>query len=197
MGYSYRMNQDGYSSRYTPTSPLSPRLTANQQPLSPPLTRPRPGQHGRPSARNMHMTLPRFHPGNFVHRDQAATPSSTVTSPSITLNQVIEPVVMESPRLMREKQREFLERAHLSAKIAASSMGIKPGAPRLDPLGSPKGPVTPLALEEGDDYFQVAGAGKVSPAGSPGAARSPRSEPSSDKEDLKKSNKTRQTDVYQ
>lgn len=97
---------------------------------------------------------------------------------------------------MREKQREFLERAHLSSKIAASSMGIKPGAPRLDPLGSPKGPVTPLALEEGDDYFQVAGAGKVSPAGSPGPTRSPRSEASSDNEDSKKNKQIRKTDVY-
>ncbi len=96
---------------------------------------------------------------------------------------------------MREKQREFLERAHLSSKIAASSMGVKPGAPRLDPLGSPKGPVTPLALDEAGDYFQVGGGGKISPAGSPGT-RSPRSDASSDKEESKKSIK-RQADVYQ
>jgi hypothetical protein len=102
---------------------------------------------------------------------------------------------MESPRLMREKQREFLERAHLSAKIAASSLSIKPGAPRLDPLGSPKGPVTPLALGEGDDYFQVVGTGKVSPAGSPGPTVSPHNEASPGKEELK-NKKVRQTDVY-
>jgi len=98
---------------------------------------------------------------------------------------------------MREKQREFLERAHLSSKIAASSMGVKPGAPRLDPLGSPKGPVTPLALEEAGDYFQMAGAGKISPAASPGG-RSPRSDTASDKEESqKKKKKVRQLDVYQ
>lgn len=196
MGYPYQMNPDGYPGRYTPTSPLSPRLHASQQPLSPPPPRGRSGPHPRQGARNMHMTLPRFHPGNFIHRDQAATPSSTVQSPAITLNRVTEPIILESPRLMREKQREFLERAHLSSKIAASSMGTKPGAPRLDPLGSPKGPVTPLALEEGDDYFQVAGAGKVSPAGSPGPTRSPRSEASSDNEDSKKNKQIRKTDVY-
>jgi hypothetical protein len=144
----------------------------------------------------MHMTLPRFHPSNFAHRDQAASPSSTVQSPAITLHRVNEPVVLESPRLMREKQREFLERAHLSSKIAASAMGIKPGAPRLDPLGSPKGVVTPLALEEADDYFQVAGAGKVSPAGSPGPTRSPGREGSSDKEESPKGKKVRQADIY-
>jgi hypothetical protein len=96
---------------------------------------------------------------------------------------------------MREKQREFLERANLSSKIAASSMGVKPGSPRLDPLGSPKGPVTPLALDEVGDYFQIKGAGRISPAGSP--ARSPRSDASSDKEGVKKQKKVRQTDVYE
>ena len=173
----YAMNTDGYSGRYTPTSPLSPRFQSDQQPLPPPPTRARPGQHGRPAARNMHMPLPRFHPGNFLHRDPAATPTSTVQSPALSLHRVTEPVTMESPRLMREKQRELIERAHLSSKIAASSMGVKPTAPQLNPLGSPTGLVTPLALEgEGDDYFQVAGAGKVSPASSPGPTRSPRME---------------------
>jgi len=70
---------------------------------------------------------------------------------------------------MRERQRELIDRARLSSKIAASPMGIKPDAPRLDPLGSPKGQVTPLELAEAEDYFQVAGAGKVSPVRSPGA----------------------------
>lgn len=141
------------------------------------------------------MSLPRFHPANFNNLDSPATPSSAVQSPAIGITRVTQPVQMESPRLMREKQREFLERAHLSSKVAASSMGIKPGAPRLDPLGSPKGPVTPLALEEAGDYFQVVGAGKASPAASPGG-RSPRSDVSLDKEDSQKHMKVRQTDVY-
>ncbi|KIW45609.1 uncharacterized protein PV06_03987 [Exophiala oligosperma] len=188
------MNPEPFSSRYTPTSPLSPRLPANHRPMSPQPARSRTVQHGRQGSRNMHMSLPRFHPSNFTNLDSPATPTSAVQSPAITINRVTPPMQLESPRLMREKQREFLERAHLSAKIAASSMGVKPGAPRLDPLGSPKGPVTPLALDEAGDYFQVAGAGKISPAGSPGA-RSPRSDVSSDKEDSKNSNK-RQADIY-
>lgn len=75
----------------------------------------------------------------------------------------------ESPRLMRERQRELIDRARMSSKIAASPMGIKPERPTLVPLGSPQGNVTPLALEEAHDYFQVAGAERVSPAQSPGA----------------------------
>jgi len=191
------MNPDSHPGRYTPTSPLSPRFPNSHRPLSPQPSRARAGQHGRQASRNLHMSLPRFHPGNFPNLDSPATPSSTVQSPAITLNRVTQPIQQESPRLMREKQREFLERAHLSSKIAASSMGVKPGAPRLDPLGSPKGPVTPLALEEAGDYFQMAGAGKISPAASPGG-RSPRSDTASDKEESqKKKKKVRQLDVYQ
>lgn len=185
---------DSYSGRYTPTSPLSPRLPANQQPMSPQSSRMRQTPHGRQGSRNMHMTLPRFHPSNFNHLDAPATPTSSVTSPAITVNRVTQPVQIESPRLMREKQREFLERAHLSSKIAASSMGVKPGGPRLDPLGSPKGPVTPLELDEAIDYFAVAGAGKPSPATSP-ASRSPRSDHSPDKDEAL-TKKVRQADVY-
>ncbi|KIV98239.1 hypothetical protein PV10_01907 [Exophiala mesophila] len=175
-------SSEGYSARYTPTSPLSPRLPSTHHPMSHQSSRARPPPHGRQASRNMHMTLPRFHPSNFNHLDAPATPTSTVTSPAITVNRVNQPIQIESPRLMREKQREFLERTHLSSKVAASSMGIKPGGPRLDPLGSPKGPVTPLELDEAIDYFAVAGAGKPSPATSP-AARSPRSDHSSEKDE--------------
>lgn len=70
---------------------------------------------------------------------------------------------------MKERQRELIDRENLSSRIAASPQGIKPDAPRLDPLGSPKGPVTPLALEEASDYFLVAGRGENSPSVSPGS----------------------------
>lgn len=96
---------------------------------------------------------------------------------------------------MREKQRELLDSVRLSSILAASPAGQKPGSPRLDPLGSPKGPVTPLALEESTDYFSVAGAGKPSPAASPGA-KSARSDTSSGKEEGKSKGK-RQVEIFQ
>lgn len=68
---------------------------------------------------------------------------------------------------MKERQRDLIRNADMSSRIAASPYGVKPDAPRLDPRGSPKGPVTPLALEEGSDYFFVAGSGENSPASSP------------------------------
>ena len=153
-------------SRYIPTSPLSPKIPSSSRPLSPQPTKPRTG-HVRKPSRNLQMTLPRYHPSNFGHGN-AATPSTISQSPAITLNRINQPIQLESPRMMREKHREFLQSVHLSSKTAASPFSQKPGSPRLNPLGSPKGSVTPLALEEASDYFAVTGEGKRSPAGSPG-----------------------------
>ena len=58
----------------------------------------------------------------------------------------------------------------MASKIAASPRGVKPDAPRLDPLGSPKGPMTPFALEEGaSDYFAISTEAPSSPGASPGS----------------------------
>jgi hypothetical protein len=190
------MRAEQYSGRYIPTSPLSPRLPSSSRPQSPQPGNLRP-THARQTSRNLHMTLPRYHPANFQHHGPAATPTPTVQSPAITLNRVNQPSQMDSPRIMREKQRELLEGARLFSTIAASPAGQKPGSPRLGPLGSPKGPVTPLALEDSGDYFSVAGAGTRSPAVSPGA-KSDRSSPgdASGNEDGT-TKKQRKVDVYQ
>jgi hypothetical protein len=162
--YSFSMHGDQMASRYTPTSPLSPRLPATARPLSPQPSRPR-TQHSRTDSRGLHMNLPRYHPANFPQGDG---PTPTGQGPAITLNRAIHPAVAETPRMMRERQRELIERAKMSSKIAASSMGAKPDAPRLDPLGSPKGPMTPLALEDGaGDYFAVSKKTGSSPGASP------------------------------
>ena len=68
---------------------------------------------------------------------------------------------------MKEHQRDLINRAKMSSRLAASPHGVKPDAPRLDPLGSPKGPVTPLALEESSDYFLIPSSGDNTPAASP------------------------------
>jgi hypothetical protein len=162
-----------YTGRYMPTSPLSPKLPSSSRPLSPQHTTSRPSQ-SRSTSRNLHMTLPRYHPANFGLGNHAAsntssvaaTPSSAVQSPAITLNRVNAPLQIDSPRSMRDRQREMLENVRISSMMASQQ---KPGAPKLNPLGSPKGPVTPLALEEGGDYFSISRTGKTSPAMSPGA----------------------------
>ncbi|KAK5074722.1 hypothetical protein LTR64_000927 [Lithohypha guttulata] len=171
-----------------PASPLSPKPPSGPS-LSPQNSQRR-GNHGRQSSRNMQLNLGRFHPSNYEQADRSSnTPSRP---PQITYTRAPAPVptVVESPRLLREKHREFLEKAKLSSKLAASPHSDKPDAPRLDPLGSPKGPVTPLALEEAGDYFSVAGAGKISPGGSP-TTRSPRALSVSSDDETKPAGKSR------
>jgi hypothetical protein len=118
----------------------------------------------------MKIPIPKFHPLQFQQRDMPA-PSSASSSHNPILNYTKHSSTTESPRLMKERQRDLIDKAKMSSRIAASPHGVKPNAPRLDPLGSPKGPVTPLALEEGSDYFLIAGSGENSPSVSP-ASRS-------------------------
>ena len=161
------MHTERMAARYTPTSPLSPRLPPLGRPLSPQPSRPR-AHHSRKDSRGLHMNLPRYHPAQFPQAD-GPTPTGQFQSPALVFNRAPHPTVVETPRLMRERQRELIDRAKMSSKIAASPMGVKPDAPRLDPLGSPKGPMTPLALEDrAVDYFAVPKELGGSP-GSPGS----------------------------
>ncbi|RMD41170.1 hypothetical protein DV735_g3928, partial [Chaetothyriales sp. CBS 134920] len=143
-------------SRYTPTSPLSPKLSGNNRPMSPQPGVQRAGQM-RKQSRNLNMALPRYQPSDFNQSSGGATASPRIQSPTLTLNLSTQPMQLDSARVMREKHQEFLDSVRLSAKFAASPFCQKPRSPRLDPLGSPKGPVTPLALEEGTGYFGPAG----------------------------------------
>lgn len=138
----------------------------------------------------MQPNLGRYHPSNFAQADAPSAlglpASSTMQTPKITYARAPAPVQVESPRLLREKHREFIEKARQSSKLAASPFSIKPDAPRLDPLGSPHGAVTPLALEEAGDYFAIGAVDRLSPVTSPGA-RSPRAASLSGDEDQKPS----------
>ena len=162
-GSSLNMRNEALATASYPTSPLSPKPPSNQG-LSPQNSQRR-GNHGRPSGQRTQLNVGRFHPSNYIQAESLLTGSS-MQAPQITYTRAPAPVQIESPRLLREKHREFLEKAKLSSKLAASPLSIKPDAPKLNPLGSPKGVMTPLELE-GDDYFSVTAAGKRSPVGSP------------------------------
>lgn len=184
---SSKMHNDSIPLGRYPKSPLSPKPTNTGLP---PQNSPRRGNHGRQFSRNMQLNLGRYHPSNFPQSNGPSEGSYAMQGPQITHARAPPPMQIESPRLMREKHREFIEKARLSSKLAASPQSVKPEAPRLDPLGSPKGPVTPLALEEAGDYFSTVGGGKISPATSPGA-RSPRANSISSDEDTEPAKKTR------
>ncbi|ERF77213.1 hypothetical protein EPUS_05782 [Endocarpon pusillum Z07020] len=158
------MHADRASARYTPTSPLSPRLDGSTRPISP-----QPSRTRRQASRPMNIPIPKFHPLHFQQRDMPA--ASTASSHNPIMNFTKHTSTTESQRLMKERQRDLIDKAKMSSRFAASPHGVKPDAPRLDPLGSPKGPVTPLALEEGGDYFLLGSSGGNSPVVSP-ASRS-------------------------
>ena len=156
------LHADRASSHYTPTSPLSPRFPGATQPVSP-----QPPRTRQPAFRSVKIpiSIPKFDPSRCQQMDLPATSSASSHNPVI--NYTKHSSTTESTRLMKERQRELIDKAKMSSRLAASPHGVKPDAPRLDPLGSPKGPVTPLALEEGCDYFLIASSGGTSPAVSP------------------------------
>lgn len=161
-----------------PGSPLSPQ-TAVPRAISPSTTR-RAGNHGRQSSQTS-KPLGRYHPLKFVQAD-------TIT-PEVKITRAPPAVQVDSPRVMKEKQKEFLEKTRLHQKLAASPLAPKPDQPRIGPLASPDpGPVTPLALEERNDYF-----GRISPRHNTGS-KSPRSESVSSDEDTKPISKARKID---
>ena len=178
--------------RYVPTSPLSPKLSSSSRPLSPQASNKPRSTHARQTSRPLHMPLPRYHPSNFASQEVAASPSSHMQSPVITISGANQPQYSESLRTMREKSQKMIADHLQASREAASPMGMKPDAPRLDPLGSPNGNVTPLELEGASDYFAVRGAGKRSPAGSPG----PHPDRSSQREADDVVQTKRQLDVY-
>lgn len=63
---------------------------------------------------------------------------------------------------MRDKQQELINEIHRSSELAGTSEAVKPKTPHLVPLGSPKGLITPLALEQENEYFQKRGDAAVS-----------------------------------
>ena len=143
-----------------PSPPSSSKASPGQA-LS---TSQRRGNHKRQTSRNTQLNFRRFRPANFPQADGA----SAASAPQTTYSRTPPAAQVESPRLLWEGHGKFLQQAQLSPKLAASLLSVIPDPPRLDPSSSPKGTLTPLALEEGDDYISAAGAANIFPATSPG-----------------------------
>lgn len=148
-----QMNPRSEVARNTPSSPLSPKMPV-------PLPSTNSSRKARAPAQRLNLAgLPRYHPANFPPRDSGPAPPSSLSSRSIT----------SQPRPGRgsdAKQQLLQYRRDLiinTAKTSLSSVSSKPTPPRLNPLGSPGGPMTPLMLEGAGDYL-VAGSSSL-PAG--------------------------------
>lgn len=130
--------------QYTPSSPLSPKLSAQS-------TSSIDHQSDRRPPRNMTIAgLPKFHPANFPSRD--AIPSSRNSRP--THSYARPGRGSDAQQKLQQYQRDVIASATQSSRsILPENPGCKPSPPRLTPLRSPVDPMTPLALEGGDDYM--------------------------------------------
>lgn len=137
------MSREQPSHRVQPSSPLSPPL-----PLSPLLPY---AQNGRISNRaGTHLRipiLPHLHPANF-HSSSAPEANSSQRGRS---NPSRHPF-SDAQQKLHKYQRDLIANAIRPARPIASPAMTNLPPPRLHPLGSP-GPVTPLALEENQDYL--------------------------------------------
>lgn len=157
---SAQMHQEHVSSLYTPSSPLSPKMTSAALPSH--------SQQGnaRRTAQPLQLpALPRYHPSNYERASPSPSLSSNATSrPSATYRssarspQLHQRQLSDAQYKLQRYQRDVITTATRQPRpVASSTSGIsKPLSPRLNPLGSP-GPVTPMMLEEQTDYL-LAGA---------------------------------------
>ncbi|KAL1581625.1 hypothetical protein WHR41_09695, partial [Cladosporium halotolerans] len=134
--------------------PLSPNYeTARLDTMQPPS--PRAVRHG--TNRNQRSankqstklpTLPRFHPANFpsAHSIVHSTPSAGASSAQVSISD------HSHQRTYSGAQKQLYQREKTAA-VTRSPREDTPASPRLVPLSSP-GPVTPLELEQSEDYLR-------------------------------------------
>jgi len=147
------------SAAVRPSSPLSPREPMYRyEGAQTSSLRLHPGrnattQQRRSSGQSLMLPgLPRFHPANYPspHSSVATTPGSGPTSPQLPLSPSMQQKVYnDAQKQLYLYQREaYMGRSTTTAPMPREG----PASPRLCPLGSP-GPVTPLELEEEDNYM--------------------------------------------
>lgn len=141
----------------TTSSPLSPRMDSLAMP-SQQVRRPGPHYRQHSSGTGASLRLPplgRFHPANFPSSQSSSSAQTPATGPNSPQSPVsprtYQKQYTDAQRQMYQYQQQLLA---ATARSTRGSVGPKPSSPRLHPLGSP-GPVTPLELEETNDYFMT------------------------------------------
>ncbi|KAL1876165.1 hypothetical protein Plec18167_005429 [Paecilomyces lecythidis] len=145
----HKMHSDGSAQLYTPST-----MAQSGHPLS--------SQNPSKGASGIPLSLPRFHPAVYQSSTGAHPSSSRPSSPHQQRPQAYR--MSSGSRDTLRQYRELITNGVLS-RNAQGVITSKPAAPRLDPLGSP-GPVTPLALEEGDSYLSAGAANGSEQSGS-------------------------------
>ncbi|GAB7365614.1 hypothetical protein MBLNU230_g6683t1 [Neophaeotheca triangularis] len=171
-----------------PSSPLSPRFDTtpttpsrfeNLQPpssartmqtrVAPPTTAAG-NQTRRAQTHSLRLpSLPRFHPANYPSTQTSTSATASSASTSTTPDTNASPTSPQPPhsprsshnRMYSDAQKQLFahQRENLAAQAVRDRCTAKPTSPRLAPLGSPGGVVTPLELE-GEQGYLVAGVGR-------------------------------------
>lgn len=152
-----QMGPRSESSRYRPSSTLSSK-TSN------PLPSINSSQKSRIPPQSLNLAgLPKYHPANFPPKGSIPAPPSPLSPRSIASQPRPAPG-SDAKQQILQYQRDLINNiAKTSRSLASSSVSSKPSPPRLNPRGSPSGPMTPFMLEGASDYL-VAGSGSL-PAG--------------------------------
>lgn len=142
-----RMSPRSESRRYRPSSPLSPKMSI-------PLPSINGSQKARAPVQSLNLAgLPKYHPANFPSRDSSPAPPSPLSSRSIT-SQRRSGCGSDTKQQILQYQRDLIHNsAKTSRSLLSSSVSSKPSPPRLNPLRSPSGPMTPFMLEGAGDYL--------------------------------------------
>ena len=140
------------SKSYRPSSPLS-----HSRPVSIPSNEPR--RTSRHPQKSLNLAgLPKFHPANFSHADSSA-PLPTRSSRGINSQPRANRHGSDAQQKLQQYQREVVAGfTRLSYSNLSQSIKSEPESPRLAPRGSPGDPMTPLMLENDNDYL-MAGSG--------------------------------------
>lgn len=140
------------SSLYRPSSPLSPKRSG-------PLPSINSSQKARAPTQSLNLAgLPKYHPANFPSR--VSSPASHLSSRSMT-SQPRSGRDSDAKQQLLQYQRDLINNTvKTSRSIPLSCVNSKPSPPRLNPLRSPGGPMTPFMLEGAGDYL-VAGSSSL------------------------------------
>ncbi|EDN10763.1 predicted protein [Histoplasma mississippiense (nom. inval.)] len=148
------------SATYIYSSTALQTMSPSLRPKSPPPSRNRARMSPKPNHSIQLANLPRFHPAVYQ-----STSNTLANQPPSPLQQ--RPAqsyrIPSGSRDALRQYRDLVAGVTLTPRgSSTTSSSMKPSKPRLDPLGSP-GPVTPLALEENEGGYFVAGASRSPP----------------------------------
>ena len=143
--------------RERPSSPLSPSAPMPFSPLS--TLRSQAGQsaiqsRSKPAPKLQLKSLPRFHPANYEASSASADATPRASRPSTAQSHIGR--LSDAQAKLHQYQRDIVVNATRAASLTFSpKTTANPMSPRLNPVMGSPGPVTPLMLEDEDDYMSA------------------------------------------